>query len=184
MLDPTCLPACQSSSASSLPDLVKTITSIAAIPLAIVTFYLGYRQKEKERTRGYYQAVAVDAVLPAIIAFFDGSLEKVMDAGREAIKGAASARKTVPVGATRGLAAFSEELFKLQDHVTDRTLIFDEKVTESIRVDFEELQDDVANWFGDIALHKRRDIEELPPLIKKGQRTIIFHLYDGEFRNK
>ncbi len=168
---------------SSYSDLIKTVTAVLAIPLAIVTFYLGYRQREKERTRGYYHKAVVDVVLPQLIEFFDRELGNISDAARSAVNGLTSNRKTMPASCTKRLADFSEQLIKMLDVVTDRTLIFDEQITELIREDFEQVQDDVANWFGDIALRKSRDIEELPGLVKAGERRIIKHLYSGSFRN-
>jgi hypothetical protein len=168
---------------SSYSDVLKTVASVLALPLALITFYLGYRQREGERTRGYYHKAVIDVVLPQLIEFFDLQLEKVVQAARDATKGLNSLRKTMPPGVTKSLAEFSASLFEMQDVITNRTLIFDEKVTELIRKDFEQIQDDVANWFGELALRKSREIEELPGLVKKGQRAIIKHLYSGKFKN-
>jgi hypothetical protein len=169
--------------AASWPDLVKTIASVAALPIAGLTFWLGFRQKERERTLSYYHKVVVDVVLQKILDGFASEIERINEAGRTAIVGMKSNRKSMPRSCNLALSEFGTNLFTLQDVVVERTIIFDEKTTEEIREDFQQTQDDVTVWFSDVVLHKRRNFEELEQLLRAGQRRIIRRLYQGDFRN-
>jgi hypothetical protein len=164
-------------------DVVKTVATALALPLAAFTFWLGYRQKERERTRSYYHKVVVDVVLPGILDFFQAQAEAMTEAGRQAQLGLKSSRKTMPRSCSIALSNFSTGLYSLLDAITQRTLIFDEKVTAEIRNDVEDIEDAVTDWFNDAGLHKRRDVEEIRPLVQRGQRLLIKRLYKGEFRD-
>ena len=168
---------------ANLLDLLKTTASVAALPLAGLTFWLGYRQKERERTRGYYHKAVVDVVLPQILETFGIEIDRLREAGRAALEGLASKRKTMPRASSVALSEFTTNLFFLQDAIVERTLIFDEKMTNEIREDFEGIEDKAKGWFGDVVLHKRRNLEELEAILKTGQRTVIKRLYRGEFRD-
>lgn len=181
IVNPNYLPPCLPQ--AGMADTTKTIASAVAIPLAIVTFWLGYRQRERERTRGYYHKVVVDVLLPDILAFFDEQTEAISEAGRQAEKGLASMRKTLPRTCTISLSDFSAALYKLLDKISERTLIFDEKITSLVVREVDDLEDSVTGWFNDIALFKRRNVEELAGLMKSSQRNIVKLLYKGEFRD-
>lgn len=168
---------------TSTLDVIKTVTSVLAIPLAVLTFILGYRQKERERTRAYYHKVVVDVVLPVILEFFGAQAELMAEAARQAERGMASGRKSMPRSCSVSISNFSTGLYLLLDKVTERTLIFDEKISRQINDDFEDIEDAVTGWFGDITLHKRRNVEEVAQLLQQGQRTVIKRLYKGEFRD-
>jgi hypothetical protein len=168
---------------NSAGDALKTVAAIVSIPLALITFLLGYRQRERERTRSYYQKVVVDSLFQDILDFFSSQAEPIVTAGREGLKGLASNRKTLPRSCSLALSDFSTKLFALQDKITERTAIFDERITSEVQGDFEAVQDEITGWFNDASLHKRRELDELPQLLKSGQRTIVKRLYRGEFRD-
>jgi hypothetical protein len=165
-------------------ETTKTIAAVAAFPAALLTFMLGYRQKEKERTLSYYHKVVTENVTQPIFDFFEKNIQALTAAGQEAQKAMLTTRKTIPRSATSTLAAFSTELFNLQDLITERTIVFDEKITEKIRLAFESIQDKASAWFNDVALHKRRNIEELTQDLRSGQRAVVSLLYQGQFRKK
>lgn len=186
MLDPIAL--CQYSipsgaGTSQLLELVKTVTAIAAVPGALLTFVLGYRQKEKERTLAYYHKVVTDFAVPNIFTFFSDQVQSISTAGREAQDGLNSERKTLPRSVTIALSAFSTQLFTLKNSITDRTIVFDEAITGRLDLAFEAIQDDTSGWFNDASLFKRRNVEELTAILRRGQRTVVGLLYRGQFRN-
>jgi hypothetical protein len=181
-----CSQCCQSvatSSANGSSDLVKTIITVIALPLSALTFWLGYRQREFERRRSYYQDVVIDAVLPDILPVFDQQSLDMSNAGTEGLKGLSSVRKTMPRSCSIALATFADSIFRLQDRIVQRVAIFDELQVESIREEFQQLQDDVANWFNDIGLHKRREVGEIDALLRTHQRNLIRMLYRAEMRS-
>ena len=114
--------------ATSATDTAKTVTSVLALPLALTTFLIGYWQRERERTRSYYHKVVVDVVLQRILDFFGEQVEAMTSAGRDALDGLASARKAIPRSCRVKLSEFATGLFELQDKITERTAIFDEKI--------------------------------------------------------
>ena len=164
-------------------DWGKTLAAICALPLAGTTFWLGYRQKERERTRSYYHKAVVDIVLPKILESCAQETERLLETGRTALAGLKSARKTMPRSCNIALAEFTKNWFALQDLITERTLIFDERITEEIRQDFQSTEDDAKEWFNEVSLHKRRNVEDLDAIMKKSQRTVIKRLYRGDFRD-
>lgn len=186
MLDPTTLCQCPlplPAGTSPWLDTVKTVAAIAAVPGALLTFILGYRQKEKERTLAYYHKVVTDVAVPNIFAFFAEQVQSISAAGRDAQEGLDSDRKTMPRSVTVALAAFSTQLFNLQNSITDRTIVFDEPTTSKIALAFEAIQDNTSGWFNDASLYKRRNVEELTGILRRGQRSVVGLLYKGQFRN-
>jgi hypothetical protein len=177
------IPCVQPVITTNWPDVVKTIASVVALPLAAFTFWIGYRQKEKERTRSYYHKVVIDVVLPLILDGFAVEIERIREAGRTALQGLQSNRKTMPRSCSVALSEFGTNLFQLQDSITERTIIFDEKLTRLIGVDFELTQDDITRWFDEASLHKRRELPELEALLRARQRQIIRRLYRGDCRD-
>jgi hypothetical protein len=167
----------------SLTDLVKTIAAVVALPIALGTFWVGYRQKDRERMLSYYHSAVVDISLPLIMDFFDSQLPLVDGAGRVAIEGVASSEKAVPKQSISTLASFSTGLFNLKDSITQRTVIFDEEITPQIELEFEAIQDHASEWFNDVAQFKRREIPELAAILRRGQRLVVRRLYQGRFRD-
>lgn len=170
---------------ASSPELlatVKTVTSILAAPVAAFTFWLGYKQKERERTLSYYHKVVVDVTIPTIFKFFDEQVKLLTTAAEEAKRSSSTTRRTLPRPAHQALTTFSTALFQLQDEITDRTIIFDEKVTEKIRLGFETIQNEATCWFSDILQRKPRSVEEVKIILQTGQRRLIKQLYEGQFR--
>lgn len=170
---------CLSGHQDTILNFVKDVVSIVALPLSALTFYLGYRQREYERQRSYYQEVVVDEVLPDVLALFDEQSAKLTEAGREAFKGNASARKTIPRACSVALADFAQSLFALQDRIVQRAAIFDEQLAESVSVAFQETQDSVTSWFDDVNLHKRRDIVEIDAALRNHERALVRIMYRG-----
>lgn len=169
--------------AKSFLDNVITVVSVLAVPTAAFTFWLGYRQKERERTLSYYHKVVVDVVISDVFRFFDEQIRQLSQAGIEARDGINSGRVTMPRAVKSVITSFSTELFKLQDQIADRTIVFDEHTTEEIKQEFEIIQDRVTGWFNDLYQSKRRGLEELRSALRDGQRRVIKHLYRGQFRN-
>jgi hypothetical protein len=178
-----CTTECAQQAISSWPDIIKTVASVLALPLALLTFWLGYRQREHERTLSYYHKVVVDALLPKILEGFAVEIDRMQEAGREALVGLKSSRKAMPRKCSIALADFATNLFGLQDLIAERTLIFDEKITNEIKDDFQGTQDDVTDWFSDVILHKQRHFEEIEQILRLRQRQLIKRLYRGEFRD-
>jgi hypothetical protein len=164
-------------------DTAKTIVAIGALPAAFLTFFIGYRQKEKERTLTYYHKVVTDVAVPNIFTFFADQIPFLTEAGRNAHTGIKSVRKTMPRSSSLALAEFSTKLFALRDSITDRTIVFDDSISNKIDLAFEKIQDDAAAWFNDVAQHKRRNLEDLTVMLRRGQRTVIGLLYRGQFKN-
>ncbi len=162
---------------------MKTVAAIVALPLAGLTFWLGYRQRERERTVSYYHKVVVDKVIDELFKFFNQQTLELDRAAREALAGMAESPPAIPEKSKQALADFSTTLFKLNDLITDRTVMFDERATEQIRAEFEKIQDDATEWFDHVGSHKRRNAEELKILLRRGQRAVIKQLYKGQFRN-
>jgi len=161
---------------------VLTVVPLPILLLAGLTFWLGYRQKEKERTLAYYHKVVVDEVIPAVIDFFTAQIKALNTAGTDGINGMASQAKAIPEGTKQALTNFSMALFQLQDVITDRTSIFDEGVTDNIRIEFQTIQDDALQWFDDIGIHRRRNVEELMRILQIGRRQVAKQIYRGQFR--
>jgi hypothetical protein len=175
-------PVCQAP-VNSVTDTIKTIVTVITLPVAVLTFLLGYRQKDHERTLTYYHKVVVDESLPKIFTFFDAQIPPPGKAARDALEGVSSPEKAVPKTCTVTLASFSTGLFDLKDAITQRTALFDERITPEIEEEFEEIQDQASGWFNDVALYKRRDVQELNGILSQGQREIIRKLYRGQFRD-
>lgn len=166
-----------------MPDVVKTAAAVLALPLAGLTFWIGYRQREHERTLSYYHKVVIDVVLPKILEGFAVEIDRMQEAGREALAGMKSARKTMPKKCSVALAEFASNLFGLQDTIVERTLIFDEDTTDDVRDAFQSTQDDVTEWFNDVTLHKQRHLEEIEHILRLRQRQLIKRLYKGDFKD-
>jgi hypothetical protein len=167
----------------SLTDTVKTVVAVITLPVAVLTFWLGYRQKDRERMLTYYHKVVVDGSLLKIFDFFEKQAAELDRAAREALQGTASDERVVPKGCTVTLAAFSTGLFDLKDFIAQRTALFDERITPQIEQGFEDIQDRASEWFNDIAQFKRREVAELAAILTKGQREIVRMLYRGQFRD-
>jgi hypothetical protein len=179
-----CSQCCQSVSASAgTADLVKTLVTVLALPLSALTFWLGYRQREYERRRSYYQDVVIDAMLPEILEAFDQQSSALTGSGLAGLNGLASNRKTMPRSCGVALASFASAIFDLQDRIVQRVAIFDELQTEEIREAFQQTQDEVTDWFDDISSHKRRELGEIDGLLRKNQRLLIRLLYKGKMRS-
>jgi hypothetical protein len=159
------------------------VAAVSAVPLAALTFWLGYRQRERERNLSYYHKAVVDVVLPKILEGFAIEIDRMQEAGREGLAGMKSSRKTMPKKCSVALAEFATNLFALQDTIAERTLIFDEKTTNDVRDDFQSTQDDVTDWFNDIILHKQRHLEEIEQIMRSRQRQLIKRLYKGDLRD-
>ncbi len=164
---------------ASFADWIKTCTAIAALPLAAFTFYLGFRQKEKERSKDYYHKNVVDFVLPPALLFFSTEIPNLQQAGKAAIAGMRSAAAELPRESVAALTRFSTGLFDLQDIITARTAVFDQAATNKIQTRFEDLQDAVSTWFDEVGMHKRRNPEELANIVMDGQRSIVKHIFEG-----
>ena len=181
----TCIKCCQVAApqAASLGELAKTFAATLALPLSAFTFWIGYRQKEYERRRSYYQDAVIDAILPDILTIFDQQSAALKSAGIDGQKGLSSTRKTIPRSCSVALATFADVIFGLQDQIVQRVAIFDELQADQIRLAFQQTQDDVTDWFNDISLHKRREIEEIDALLRTHQRALIRRLYQAEMRS-
>lgn len=174
---------CSVHQAAGFSDLIKTATSLIALPFAGFTFWLGYRQRERERTRSYYHKVVVDVVLPDILTFFDQQGIELRAAGHAALTGAASPRRAIPKSCKAALAVFGTSLFDLQDKIVQRTAIFDENLTLKLEDTFPKIQDDVTNWFSAVDLQKSPSVEGLTAVLRSSQRAVIRLLYTGEYKN-
>ncbi len=179
-----CVSCCQTVMATGgSGETLKTILSVLAVPLSVLTFWLGYRQREYERRRSYYQDVVIDVMLPDIIDTFDLISEELTNAGRDGLAGISSNRKSMPRSCSIALSKFADTIFKLQDRIVQRVAIFDEPLVDKVRNAFQEIQDDLTGWFEDVGLHKRRDTIEIDPLLKKHQRILIRMLYQCKMRS-
>lgn len=164
-------------------DGLMAIVSTLAVPVALFTFWLGYRQRERERTLSYYHKVVVDVVIDDVFSFFDKQIRSLTESGTAAREGLAAGRLTMPRPIKQALTGFSTALFSLQDQIAERTVVFDVETTELVKRAFERIQDQATGWFNDLYQHKRRGIEELNNILREGQRSIIKQLYAGQFRN-
>ncbi len=164
----------------TLIEFIRNVFAILSVPLGMLTFWLGYRQRVYERNRSYYQDAVIDVLLPDVIAVFDELSLRLSAAGQEAVKGLSSSRKTLPRSCSLALANFADILFKLQDRVIQRSTIFDESLLEPIRDVCQATQDEITAWFEDAGLHKKREIPELDLSLRKNERLLIRLLYQGE----
>jgi len=174
---------CHAHSNSDWLDLLKTTGASLVLPLSLTTFWLGYRQKEKERSKSYYHKIVVDVVLEPILNFFSTHIPNLQEAAVGAIRGMKGARVAIPKTSTERLARFSTELFDLQDMVIARTSVFDTVATNHLERQFQDLQDQVSEWFDDVGMHKRREPEGLEMVIMNGQRELVKQILEGKFRN-
>lgn len=178
-----CSQCCQAANAVGATDLLKTLAVGFALPLSVLTFWLGYRQREYERRRSYYQDVVIDPMLPEILETFDQQSSALTGAGRAGLNGVASNRKTMPRSCGVALASFASAIFSLQDRIVQRAAIFDELQTDEIREAFQQTQDEVTDWFDDVSSHKRRELGEIDGLLRKNQRLLVRLLYKGKMRS-
>ena len=161
-------------------ERAKILVPVGAIGLSTFTFFLGYRQRDRERTLSYYHKTVTDAVMPAILEFFPAQLTALEAAAIQALQ--PSARRTKPISTTKTLSTFSTQLFDLHDSIVERTVLFDEKATSKINKIFEEIEDSVSEWF-DNAMQKKKSIDQLKSIVRSGQRRVVRGIYEGQFRD-
>ena len=174
---------CVQVKSSNAWDALKPYVPFATAALSAFTFWLGYRQKEHDRTSGYYQKVVVDVVLPELIGFNEKYIPELDQLAASVGQRPKEKRKTTPRDVTLELRKFSEDLFELQDKITDRTTLFDLKTSARIEQKFDAFQDAITGWFNDASVGKRRERSDLRSLVQEFRRELVRELYKGKVRS-
>lgn len=184
MLDFICLCPCVAPQPTFLnEDVLAVWIPLAALGLSALTFWLGYHQKERQRTLTYYHKIVTEPLVPEIIAFCAKNELLIQEAAQISLAAFKGNRKSIPREATQKLTNFSTELFELQDKIVEKIEVFDSKSTRKLEGLFELFQDRITDWFNQVALRRRRNPEELQNIFLDRKRAIVKLLYRGQFRN-
>jgi len=151
-----------------------------ATPLiCILTFWLGYRQKERERSSSFYNDVVVNPSVAEIDKFFDLYRNQLVEYARQVQP--KSSRLTTPRDLTKLLTQFARDLYGLMDNIVRRLEVFDEKAVGRVGNIMSKLETDVTMWF-DGWCKAPMEPEELGRKFATAKRGLIKNIYQGKFR--
>jgi len=159
-----------------MTQLVPIITICAPL-LAVFTFWLGYRQREKERRFSFFNDVVVTPCMAEILKFFSACSEELLECARE--QQSSSIRKAQPRKVTAALTRFSQDLFALKGFLVERMEVFDHRTTAKASKAFEKIEQDITCWFGSCTTAPA-SLEDLDERIRSGKRAIVRVLYSGK----
>ena len=159
--------------------LPEKALSIATPLIAIFTFWLGYRQKERERSSSFYNDVVVIPTVVVIDKFFDLYQNQLVEYARKVQP--RNSRATTPRDLTKLLTKFSQDLYDLKDNIIKRLEVFDEKAVGRVGNIVFKLETDVTMWFG-CRSKPPAEPEELSRMFASAKRGLMKNVYLGKFR--
>lgn len=171
-----CTYSCGPGAYAWLGQLVPIVTICAPL-LAVLTFWLGYRQREKERRFSFFNDVVVAPCMTEILKFFSKCGEDLIECARE--HDASSIRRAQPRKVTTALTKFSQDLYALEDFVVERMEGFDDRTTDETCKVFERIEQEITCWFGACSTAPP-SIDDLELRIRAAKRSVVRVLYKGK----
>lgn len=163
----------------TLPEKAFSILRDATPLIAVFTFWLGYRQKERERSSSFYAELVVNPSVIHIDKFFDLYRNQLVAHARQVQP--RSSRATTPRDLTKLLTKFSQDLYELKDNIVKRLEVFDEKAVVRVEIIVSKLETDVTMWFEGWC-RAPAEPEELSRTFSTAKRGMMKNIYKGKFR--
>jgi hypothetical protein len=107
-----------------------TLFPILGTATAGVTYWLGYRQKERERRFGFYKERVLDPSTTEIDDFFEKYRSKLIEHAKRTA--GSSGEGVVPRASTKLYREFSSDLYDMKDKIVTRLEVYDEKAGGSL----------------------------------------------------
>jgi hypothetical protein len=163
----------------TLPEKIFSILKDATPLIAVFSFWLGYRQKERERSSSFYTEVVVNPSVTCIDKFFDSYRNQLVEHARQVQP--RNSRETTPRDLTKLLTRFSQDLYGLKDNIVKRLEVFDEKAVRRVENIVTKLETDVTMWFAGWC-KAPAEPEELSRTFATAKRGLMKNIYMGKFR--
>src|ERR1700687_3493140 len=168
---------------SWIPTAISAFQFLALLALAIYTFRSQGQQKIRERQAAWFHKVVVDPLIERIDDFFNRSLEMLHKAADLVDRDRSLGATAISDQPKKDIAVFKGVMFGLAAEVSRRLGPFDPAAESWANGLFEELEENLMQWFDSQLLmkpHQRRDA--LDSILIEFYKSLLRGLIRMEFR--
>lgn len=132
VLGPEAVDACKIAAehSKSMMDRALELIQVASPFVAVLTYWLGYRHKEKDRRFDFYNQSVITPSIEDLDGFFAKYREKLIAYARD--PAANSGGIAIPRASTKLYREFSSDLYAVKDSIVARVEIYDRKTVKRL----------------------------------------------------
>ena len=145
--------------------------------LAGLTFWLGWRQKERERCFSFYKESVITPSIAQLDSFFEGYREKLSAEAKK--PNPAGGRRTAPRDITKFLQVFSDELYAMKDAIVQRLEIYDTRAVRKVEEAIGKFDTEISLW---LCSPGGKDLDVMGGHVVRAKRLLVKTIYKSRYK--